>query len=566
MVLEQKSAALPAKPRVETAKIGRPAANILNSESKATTLLVPLEDIVLRVVTLAQTLCEKKFYPYQVQFTYRLVESILERDGETITALLSRQSGKTEGLGGIILAIIIIFPVLAKQFPKDYRFNLTDKEGHYRGFKHGVKIGIYAPKLEQSEIMFNRVRGFIETATSEKVLKELKIQLLVVNGNTIKLSTGSRLICQTASENAKIEGETHHVLVLEEAQDMSDLKIKKSLRPMVASTKGTICMIGTATTKRCMFYDMIKYNERAELSGARRNHFFYPHDICSRYNSLYAEYIEQEKQRLGEMSDEFQMSYGCKWIFERGMFITPAQLFNINVALGVDQLFSERHGPQFASKLPANYSIVAGIDWASVHDSTVVTTVAVDWLNPVQTIHTSSEMGNFNVDLYRRHVLDWAEWTGDDYETQFSTIYAYLMSFGRRLSKVVTDSNSCGKPIYDRLVATFASQDVEIVPVNFTPKAKSDGYKSLFAEICGKRVTFPAGKISRQSKEYRKFTSEILDLRKTYSNGLMKVAHPEEKNAHDDYPDSLMLANWGTLSAPINYEVDFSDGNPFFSR
>lgn len=536
---------------------------VLDASSKTRVPLVPLDEIVLRIVTLAQTLCEKKFYPYQVQFTYRLTESVLERDGETITALLSRQSGKTEGIGGIIIAMMIILPILANQYPNDYRFNLTDANGRYRGYKKGIKIGIYAPKLEQSEIMFTRVRSFFDTKTCEKILRELNIVLEVSNGNTVRLSTGSRLICQTASENAKIEGETHHLLVLEEAQDMSDLKIKKSLRPMVASTKGTICMIGTATTQRCTFYDMIKFNERQELAGARRNHFFYPHDICSKYNSLYFEYIEQEKMRLGEMSDEFQMSYGCKWIFERGMYITPKQLFQIDVALAHNQLFSERLNSSFIHKLPQTYGIVVGIDWASVHDSTVITSVAVDWNNPVASLRSSNEMGEFNVDLYRKHVLDWQEWQGDDYETQFQAIQSYLMTFGRRLAKIVTDSNACGKPIYDRLVAVFSNMDVEVVPMNFAPKLKSDGYKALYGEICGRRLSFPASSSVRQSAEYRKFVNQMLDLRKNYRNGLMVVAHPDEKNAHDDYPDSLMMANWGTLTAPINYEVDFADTNVF---
>jgi hypothetical protein len=341
------------------------------------------------------------------------------------------------------------------------------------------------------------------------------------------------------------------------------MKIKKSLRPMVASTKGTICMIGTATTQRCTFYDMIKLNERAELSGHKRNNFFYPHTVCSRYNSLYAEYIDQEKIKLGEHSDEFLMSYGCQWIFERGMFITPQVLFHHDIAQGGGSLFSIRYSPEMARKLPANYSVVAGIDWGRDHDSTIVTTVAVDFMNPLQTLHTMNEFGDFKIQLYRRHVIDWKEWLGDNYETQFEDIRQYLFSFGKRLSRVVTDSNTCGAPIYDRLVATFAAMDTEVMPFNFSPKVKSDGYKAFYAELCGRRVTFPADKSVRDSTEYRKFTHQMLDLRKSYKNGAMVVAHPDDKNAHDDYPDSLCLAVWGTLTSPNNYEVDFADENVF---
>ena len=51
----------------------------------------------------------------------------------------------------------------------------------------------------------------------------------------------------------------------------------------------------------------------------------------------------------------------------------------------------------------------------------------------------------------------------------------------------------------------------------------------------------------------------MLDMRKSYKNGLMVCAHPDEKNAHDDYPDSAMMAVYGTLTQSQNVEIDFSD-------
>lgn len=560
MTLDVQSPPAP-RAKFRTAKVKPP--KVLDRESGRAEPLVPLDDIILRILALAQALCEKKFYPYQVQFDYRLAESLILRDGETVTALLSRQSGKTEGLAAIICALLIILPILAKKYPNDWRFNLTDSEGRYRGFKNGVKIGIYAPKLEQAEIMFERVRLFMDTKTAAKVLKELNLTVDSFNGNTVALSSGSRVICQTASENAKIEGQTHHLLVLEEAQDMSDMKIKKSLRPMVASTRGTICMIGTATTRKCTFYDIIKHNEREELAGNRRNHFFYPHTICSRYNSLYAEYIEQEKVKLGEYSDEFRMSYGCEWIFERGMFVSQSVMFQRTVALDAPELFSRRWTPEEAQRLPASYSFVAGIDWGRDHDSTVVTVVAVDWLNPVQTLHSYNEFGEFRVDLFRRHILDWKEMMGDNYEVQFFEITNYLRRWGGRMRKVVTDSNTCGQPIFDRLCASFAQESIEVVPFNFSSKVKSDGYKAFYSELCGSRFTFPASAETRKTIEYRRYVNQMLELQKAYKNGLMVVAHPEEKHAHDDFPDSAMLAVWGTLTAAADSEIDFSDANPF---
>lgn len=546
-------------------KSGTVRLKVVNRDTCKGVPIVPLHDIIVRVLTLAQTLSERTYYPYQVQFAYRVVQSLLLRDGKTLTALLSRQSGKTEVLSSLIAALLIIIPVLAKKYPNDWRFNLTDDTGRYRGFKRGIKIGIYAPIVSQAEIMFGRVKMFMETKTTKRILLELGLDLEVSNGDCVKLSHGSRLLCKTASINAKIEGETHDLLVLEEAQDIEDRKIKKSLMPMVASTKGSILMIGTATTRRCTFYDTIKKNERMELAGYCRDHFFYPHDICSRYNSLYKDFVEEQKVTIGEDSDEFRMSYGCEWVFERGMFLTQQQLFDPAVAQTTGP-FSYIFDPLTIRNLDPRYSLVAGIDWGRDHDSTVVTVVAVDWNTPVFSGSSFADFTGNTAELYQRHLLSWKEWQGDNYEVQFEEIRSYLLSWGHRLVRVVTDSNSPGKPIYDRLAASFSSYPTEIVPFNFSPKVKSDGYRAYYSEICGKRFTFPAAKEVRTKHNYRRFVNEHLDARKNYKNGMMQVAHPDEKNAHDDYLDSAMLAVFGTLTPQLGTDIDFTENNVFFSR
>lgn len=556
------SVANPLKRKATTAAV---RLRVLNKESGASVPKVPTHDLCVRIVTLAQTLSERVYYPYQVQLAYRVVKSILLRDGKTLTALLSRQSGKSEVLSSLICAILIIIPILAKKYPNDWRFNMTDDGGRYRGFKQGIKIGIYAPKAAQAEIMFGRVKSFLETDTCKKILKELGLEVLVSNGDTVRISNGSRLICQTASINAKIEGETHNFLVLEEAQDIDDKKIKKSLMPMVASTKGSIVMIGTASTKRCSFYETIKKNERLEMQGFERNHFFYPHSICSRYNSLYREFVEEQKATIGESSDEFKLSYDCEWLFERGMFVTHAQLFDPQIAM-VNGPWSLIYDQNSARQLPPNYSLVAGIDWGRDHDSTVVTIVAVDWSAPVFSGEGFAGFSSEPSQLYQRHIISWKAWNGDNYEVQFEEIKSYLLSWGRRLVKVVTDSNSPGKPIYDRLVASFSAHPVEIVAFNFSPKVKSDGYRSFYSEICGKRITFPASEPVRKLEVYRKFVNETLDARKSYKNGLMQVAHADMKHCHDDFLDSAMLATYGTLSSGESGEIDVDSDNIFFSR
>ena len=522
-------------------------------------------ELVSRVVALAQALAEKMFYPYQTELAKRIVEALLDHDGDVVTALMSRQAGKTEVIGAVVAAVGVILPRVAKQFPGDWRLNLTDDRGVYRGYGGGIKTGIYAPRLDQAEIMFDRVRLALSTDTGKKVLSELHISYEENNGNTVKLSNGSRILCESASEQSKIEGATHNFLIAEEAQDISDKKIRKSLHPMVASTRGTIVKIGTATTQKCDFYDAIKTNQRLELYNGKRNNFFYPHTVVERYNSLYKKYVEGEALKLGPDSDEFLTSYCGKWIFERGMFVTDEQLFHRDVAQ-VAGIFSDIHDTHLlASVMPRRYSLVAGIDWGSSNDSTVVTLIAVDWSNPVESgINHLGEGPESYYTYYRKHIVSWMEFVGDNYEYQFEEIVPMLSSIPG-LRRIVTDSNTCGKPIFDRLSSVFSQSSMEVVPFNFQQKIKSDGYKKLYGDICAKRVTFPASKTSRHNIRYRKFVNQMRDLRKTYRKGLMCVAHPEEKGAHDDYCDSFMMACWGADTEGVFGSLDVMNENPFLT-
>lgn len=292
-------------------KTSRAVLRILDQDHPVKDATLDASKLADRVVAFAQLLTEKRFYPPQVALSHRIIESALNHDGAAVTALFSRQSGKTECVGATCAAIALIFPYLAALFLDDWHLNITDQQGVYRGYRNGISVGIYGPKQEQAATMFERVRMCLESDTARQVLTELRITDRVANGQETKLSNNSSIICQSASEQSKIEGATHHILVLEEAQDISDRKVRKSLHPMTASVMGTIVKVGTATGRRCDFYESGQANIAEELAGGCRNHFVFPANVCSRSNSLYAKYVMRERARLGEDSDEFRMSYAC---------------------------------------------------------------------------------------------------------------------------------------------------------------------------------------------------------------------------------------------------------------
>ena len=181
-------------------------------------------------------------------------------------------------------------------------------------------------------------------------------------------------------------------------------------------------------------------------------------------------------------------------------------------------------------------------------DSTVVTIVEVDWNNPVLMESTiDEETGEDIVYLaYNTYIKDWLEIApevAENYEEQYHIIMDYLKNF--RISKIVIDATreaSLGQRIQ-------ANVRCEVILFTFSSKSKSEIYKHLQTEINTGRARFPMSKATTETKEYKKFSQQLADLQKSYSGSYLVVSHPNERGAHDDYPDSWALAVWGSKDA-----------------
>jgi hypothetical protein len=132
------------------------------------------------------------------------------------------------------------------------------------------------------------------SATDEKVTPGAKMAVL---------RSGSFCRRQTAHPKAKIEGSSYHLVILDESQDMDETIIRKSIMPMLAAYAGTAVKIGTPSYHKGDFYKAIRLNMRRQTHrGARRNHFEYDSQGCSKYNPYYEKFIKKEKLRIGEDS------------------------------------------------------------------------------------------------------------------------------------------------------------------------------------------------------------------------------------------------------------------------
>ena len=513
-------------------------------------------ELVDRIYNFCEAYSGRVMYKYQTQFSKRIIRSVLENDGAEITALFARQSGKTETIAITVGGLMIILPQLANMpmFADDPRLTM---------FKDGFWVGIFAPSQRQAQITYRRMKSRIQCKESIAILEDpdFRLEFTTSNGQTVALSNGSFVTAISASDGSNIEGESFKFIICEEAQDISNYKIRKSIHPMGAAYNATICKIGTATTFKGDFYEAIQRNKKdyEEKRIKIRNHFEYNYKVVQKYNPRYAKYVEREKRSLGENSDEFRMSYNLEWIISRGMFID------------IDE-FEESCGDSFLDRvdrdLQANH--VGGIDVgggsdrkSKDSDSTVVTIVEVDWDNPVLMESSyNEETQEEEVYLaYNSYIKDWLEITPEiakDYEEQYAIIMDYLKNF--RMAKLVVDAtreSSLGQRIR-------ANVKYEVELFVFSTKSKSELYKNLDKEINSGRAKYPNSKETQKTKEHQKFIQQMSDLQKGYSGSNLVVSHPDERGAHDDYPDSWALALWGAREPGVKDETETKDRNKVF--
>jgi hypothetical protein len=487
--------------------------------------------IIDRCIQFMDTLVGHSLHPYQLPLAKRIIESVIINDGEEITALAARQSGKSETIANTVATLMVLLPRLAKMYP-----DLLGK------FEKGIWIGMFAPVEGQVETLFGRT---VNRLTSERALEilgdpEIDDSLGKVPGVTrqIKLkNSGSSLMMMTANPRAKIESKSFHLIVIDECQEADDFVVTKSITPMLAYYSGTMVKTGTPTNRKNNFYRAIQLNKRRQTGRtSRQNHFQWDWRDVAKVNTNYAKFMKREMLRIGEDSDEFQMSYSCKWLLERGMFVTS----NVLDELGDTS--------QEVVKAWHRTPVVVGIDPARKLDSTVVTVVWVDWDRP-------DEFG-----YYDHRILNWMEIQGDDWEEQYFMITNFLSNYD--VMYVGVDANGVGDAVAQRLKLLLPRS--EVFAIGSSQPEQSKRWKHLKALIDRRMIGWPAHAKTRRLRTFKRFYQQMSDL-ETKFQGPNFLAHaPEEAHAHDDYADSLAIAVSLTLDLTLP-QVEVSS-SPFFSR
>ena len=357
-------------------------------------------------------------------------------------------------------------------------------------------------------------------------------------GRIISLKhSGSLCRMQTCNPKAKIESKTYHFVLIDEAQEADEYMIAKSIKPMLAFNNGSIALTGTATRNKSYFYKMIQFNKRRDVNSKRNHrqcHFEYDWRTAAKYNENYSKFITKEKVRIGEDSDEFQMSYCNKWVLEKGMFVSDDRLSRMyDTSMGLVKQWWRT-------------PVVVGIDVARSNDSTVGTVCWVDWDRP----------DGFG--FYEHRVLNWLEINNEEWESQYFEIIDFLRNYN--VYRIGVDSQGVGGAVAERLQILMPK--IDVVAVTSDAKTQNDRWVHLTELIQRDQLVIPGHSKARRTRSWKRFNQQMSDLEKVYRGPYMLAAAPEEKGAFDDFPDSLAIA-CAMSTVDTMPMVSVSD-NPFF--
>ena len=466
-----------------------------------------IDKLVDQLIVICDELSGFPLRPYQLPLARRIMESMILCDGARLTALFSRQSGKTEAIASVVATMMIMFPRLANVYPQ-----------YFERFRNGVLVGAFAPVDRQSNILFDRIKARLASERAKNFMRDPEIDDFPTGqGITIKLrkcgSLARKISCHPRSI---IEGDTFHIILIDEAQGADNKTVRKSVLPMGASTRATCVYTGTCTYTKNFFYDDIQKNKRIILARGKRrqNHFQVDYREVGKWVPAYKKFVQDEMISIGENSDEFRLSYKCEWLIERGMFTTAEELDRLgNIKLQKTEKFWQAS------------PVAVGIDCGRIQDRTVVTVIFVDWNNP-------DDAG------YCYHqVLNWLDLEGMDWEEQYHRIVEFLSQY--KIYKVAVDGGGVGDVVINRLRTLMPH--VEFEPMGDGPADQSDRWKYLKQLMERGMISWPQGAKVRQLRTWRRFYQEMCDLLLDFKGPNMKCEAPDEANAHDDYPDSLAM-------------------------
>lgn len=420
-----------------------------------------------------------------------------------IAAEFSRQSGKTTSIVATVEHIMIYINPIFEQV-----------------FGRPIAIGIFAKQYEQVKTDFTRLK---QSLVRSKDLCGMPVES---NAQTLVLPNGASCFVAPISPTSYPESKSLDLIIIEEAQLADDENVGVKILPMGKSTNAPVVYVGTAGFTVCQFQKLLTREDAMiydweRVSKDRRKMY---EETKNPQHLVYESSVRSEIEKHGIDSDHIKVAYLLKWILERGMFVTKAQLEPLRVdkpyetgcegcATEEDKKEGRKHRPDCVFH---KYDHYGGLDTAKHVDQTVFKIGRV--IDEKLTVVSSLEIATLN------------------YEEQAKLIIQEMAKF--KMVCFAVDSTGQGDFMPDYLESRVRCK---IERVTFSLQSKDIMYKSLLNRIQNKQLRYHWQADSKSSLDFER---EMVALVKEYKQNKMIVHHPDEQDAHDDHPDSLALLNF----------------------
>jgi len=385
---------------------------------------------------------------------------------------MARQAGKTESIASFVGYLLDNYPQM--------------------------RIGIFTPKIQQAEINVGRTAVFFqmnEEKLNHKIIKCTK--------DKIELSNGSYVMAVSGSDQSNIEGLTFDIIVLDEAQKITDYTWSERIVPMGGATNAKLIKIGTPKTHN-HFYQSMQGKESSEwLTIAKdwtkcpqlwaKSHIILPdhedpaHIITRKYSKYVFDLMPKPlKQQYfptvpelwteGSMSvEDFKTQYMLEFIDGAGQFLSTEE-WDILKSGEFDWIEEGKIGEIY----------VAGIDFAgSDAEGADFTHISIMRIAPDGTKH--------KVCAYEFH--------GSSYPEQMREI-AKLFAGPRPIwncKSIYADFTGCGRPVIQTLIEEYGMTNLTGITFNGADTFTHSGMNMkniMFAtfknELAHGRVMYPS--------------------------------------------------------------------------
>jgi hypothetical protein len=419
-----------------------------------------------------------------------------------------------------------------------------------------MRIGIFTPRIQQAEMNVGRTAIFFQM-NEEK----LNHKLIKCTKQKIELDNGSYVMAVSGSDQSNIEGLTFDIIILDEAQKITDYTWSERIAPMGGATNAKMIKIGTPKTRN-HFYKSMEGKESAEWCTIRRDWTECPQLWALDRTMLpdpetgiirpYSTYVlgmmpKSLKQEMfpknpeiwseGEMSvEDFKTQYLLEFIDGAGQFFRKEEYDKLVNGGIFDWLEGGKIGERY----------VAGIDFAGSEadgaDFTHITVVRIAPNGQKQKVWSK-------------------EMQGTSYPEQMRFIASLFGGPNPRfkVSSIFADYTGCGRPVVQTLQEDYGLNQLQGITFNAADTFTRSGMNMkniMFAqfknEVVHDRFKYPEKEVflssagSEMNYFYHKMVGEWSDLEMTVGLTVNKKINAPQ-GGHDDTCCADILANFAAM-------------------